>query len=216
MAEPRSKLDILYQDVLGDLHDVLIRVETLKAEIPAAADKMGDALNTQAGNYLAAAEKAAAVLADLASQVDAYADASAKQAAEAAKLDIRQAATQAASEAVQAEIGKEIQGVVGLINQAARNLVTETDKARGAINAASQQVRWGWGKGVVVMVAGSFIGGLVAMASARYIPGVTDAHAQLTATQRMAIENSEKIQAVWNRLTPKEREHIQELSNGSK
>lgn len=48
MNQARSKIDILYQDVLGDIHDVLTKVDGLKVELPALADdvtaKLSDVL----------------------------------------------------------------------------------------------------------------------------------------------------------------------------
>lgn len=57
MADARSKLDILYQDVLGEIHEIINRVETLKADIPSAADKAIQRLERQTGTMMAASAK---------------------------------------------------------------------------------------------------------------------------------------------------------------
>lgn len=45
MNEARSKIDILYQDVLGDIHEVLTKVDGLKVELPALADDVAAKLS---------------------------------------------------------------------------------------------------------------------------------------------------------------------------
>jgi len=49
MADARSKLDILYQDVLGEIHEVINRVDALKADIPSAADQAAQKLKKPSG-----------------------------------------------------------------------------------------------------------------------------------------------------------------------
>jgi len=79
MADARSKLDILYQDVLGEIHEVINRVDALKADIPSAADQAAQKLELQTGTMLAAADKLRGVLGEMAKQVDNYADTATKR-----------------------------------------------------------------------------------------------------------------------------------------
>lgn len=215
MADARTKLDILYQDVLGEIHEVINRVDALKADIPSAADQAASKIELQTGTMLAAADKLREVLVDMSRQVDAYADESTKAAAEAAKADIRQAAAQAAGASVKAEVGKEVREVVGFINEAASNLVAQTDQASASIRSASSQVRWSAGKLAGVMGASSFLACLVAVLVLHYAPGwIGLGQPQLTADQQRQISEGQALDRVWNRLTDKERKHIEELARG--
>ena len=213
MADARTKLDIIYQDVLGDVHEILNRVDTLKSELPAAADAMADKLNIQTGNYLAAAGKLAEVLQNMSQEIDRAAAQAAATAGESARLDVRQAATQAASGAIRDTVGAEVREVVGFINEAAANLVQEAERSKTEISKAARLVSWRFGRVLAVVVLGGILGGLVAVLAAPHMPGMHAGAqaAQLSDADRQAIENGAKIQKVWNSLTPKERDHINAL-----
>lgn len=194
MVDARTKLDIIYQEAMGDVHEILDRVDVLKAELPAAADALGDKLNVQTGHYLVAAEKLAAVLQGMAGEIDRAAAQAAVTAGEAVKLDVRQAATLAASEAIRVAVGNEVSAVVGELTK------------------AGQLVRWTIGKHVAVVIGGAVLGGLVAATTLHYLPVGGGSAPQLSEADRVAIENGQKIQRVWNSLTDKERAHIQQLA----
>lgn len=53
MSDARSKIDILYQDVLGEINDVVNRVDELKTGIPESVDLATARLKVQADEMLA-------------------------------------------------------------------------------------------------------------------------------------------------------------------
>ena len=70
------------------LHD---EVKALREALPGTAADVTAKLEVQTGHMLAAAENLRGVLVDMSRQVDAYATEATNKAAEAAKIDIRQA-----------------------------------------------------------------------------------------------------------------------------
>lgn len=92
MSEARTKLDILYQEVLGDVHAILNHVDELKAGLPTAFDGAASKLQGQTESMLAAAQQHRQGLNDLIKKVDAHIEAAARNAAELAKFDIRKSA----------------------------------------------------------------------------------------------------------------------------
>ena len=216
MADARSKLDILYHDVLGEIHEVINRVDTLKAEIPNAADQAAQKLELQTGTMLAAADKLRGVLSDMAKQVDEYADTATKQAVEAGKLDVRKAAVAAATESVRGAVGDEVRAVVSLVKEAATHLATEAERTRGNISAASGQVAWGWGKGLSAMFGASVLGALVMFIILHFAGVVSVKPAELSDADRQSLQNGRLMGKVWNNLTQKERDHINELAKDAK
>lgn len=175
MADARSKLDILYQDVLGEIHEVIDRVDGLKAGIPTAADQAAKKLELQTGTMLAAAEKLRDDISTTRKQADAYINAATQNAAEAAIVDIRQATKHAACESVREAVGTEIQTVMNLIKEAAAKLVEQTNSMRAKINDASAQVTWGWGKSLTAMTFAGMIGAFVMFAILHFTGGMIPA-----------------------------------------
>lgn len=211
MSEARSKLDILYQDVLGEIHDVITRVEKLRTDIPAVTDQAAATIEVQTGNLLASSEALRNVLMDMAKQVDAYATQATSAAAEAAKVDIRQTAGAAAGDALHRAVGAEVQKAVSTLNGAAVELAKEAERARSSVQMASRQVAWGWGQRLATMLGASIAGGLVVVALLHLSGALPD---QLSKDDRLALSNGRKLGAIWSQLTPKERERIEELSKG--
>lgn len=209
--DARSKLDILYQDVLGEIHEVITRVESLKIEMPAVANEAAQKLEVQTGTMLAAADKLRGVLAEMAHQVDEYADTATKAAVEAGKVDIRQAAVLAATESVRSTVGAEVRAVVAQVTEAAAQLTREAERTQSSISAASRQVAWGWGKGLSAMFGASALGALAVFVTL-HTAGMVKPSEQLTETDRQALTNGRTLNKVWNNLTPKERDRINELA----
>lgn len=169
MGDARTKLDIMYQDALGDVKEILDRVDTLKADLPAAADSLAEKLNVQAGHYLIAAEKIAANTQVLVNESYRAVEQAAVTASEGAKLDIRQTASAAAADAVSQAVGSEIARVVGQVNNAANNLVTQTSSAKDEILGAARSMSWGFGRILAMVVAGGCISGLVTVMGMHYL-----------------------------------------------
>lgn len=223
MAESTA-LEALTAELLGDVGKLHDDVKALRELLPgvangvteglqAASEKINQGMLVQGGNYLAAAGKLAEVLQSMSEEIDRAAAQAATTAAESAKLDVRQAATQAASGAIRDTVGAEVREVVGFINEAAANLVQETERTKAEISKAARLVSWRFGRVLAVVVLGGFLGGLVVVLAAPHMPGMhaSAQAAQLSDADRQAIENGAKIQKVWNSLTPKERDHISAL-----
>ena len=157
MADARSKLDILYQDVLGEIHEVINRVDSLKADIRNTADQAAQKLELQTGTMLAAADK-----------------------------------------------------LRGVLDEMAKQLADEAERTRGSISAASRQVAWG--KGLSAMFGASVAGALVMFLTLQLTGLVNVKPAELSDADRQALQNGRTLNKVWNNLTQKERDHINELA----
>lgn len=92
MSDARTKLEILYQEVLGDVKEVLDRMDQLKIELPNVFDGAIALIQIEHKNISLSADKLNAGSQDIVSKIEAYVQASAKSAADAAKLDFSQSA----------------------------------------------------------------------------------------------------------------------------
>ena len=206
-------LEALTAELLGDVGVLHDQVKYLRTILPTVGQEVSEKIELQTGNMLAAATALSAVLASMAKQVDAYAQAAATKAVESSKVDIRKAAAEAAATSVSEAVGTEVRKVVSLVTDAAAELVRETASAQANIRSASKQVAWGWGRGVSVMFGASALGALflfVALHLSGFInmkplAGLSDADAK-------SLQNGRTIEKIWNRLSQQERNHIDELS----
>lgn len=200
-----TAMEALTAELLGDvgkLHDDVKTLHELLPTMTKAAsndlqvitDKVGEALQLQAGHYLAAAAKLAGVLKGMSEEIDRAAAQAGASASQAAQLDIRQAAAQAAGEAVRKAVGDEVAAVVNQLTHAGR------------------LIRWSFAKVVSVVVGGAVLGGLVAALALHYLPVGGGYGPQLSEADRLAIKNGQMIQKVWNSLTDKERTRIEQLA----
>lgn len=214
MAESTA-LEALTAELLGDVGVLHDQVKALRDVLPNVAAEVNSKLEVQTGTMLAAADKLRGVLGDMAKQVDSYADTATKKAVEAGKLDIRQAAALAASDSVRGAVGDEVRAVVAQVTQAAKQLADEAERTRGSISAASRQVAWGWGKGLSAMFGASAAGALVMFLVLQLSGLVNIKPADLSDTDRQALQNGRTLNKVWNNLTQKERDHINELARSA-
>lgn len=200
-----TAMEALTAELLGDVGKLHDDVKALHQLLPAmtkeASDdlqiitaKVNDSLQLQAGHYLVAAEKLADVLKGMSKEIDRAAAHASVTAAQAAQLDIRQAAVQAAGEAVRNAVGNEVRAVIDQITSAGR------------------LIRWSLTKIIAVTTGAAVLGGLVTVLGLHYLPVGGGKVQQLSDADRQAIENGQKIQKVWNSLTDKERAHIQQLA----
>lgn len=177
-----TAMEALTAELLGDvgkLHDdVKALHELLPTMTKAASDdlhvitgKVGEALQLQAGHYLAAAEKLASVLKGMSEEIDRAAAQAAVTAGESAKLDIRQAVASAAADVVGQSVSTEIAKAVGQVNDAASNLVTQTNAAKQEILGAGRSMSWGFGRILAMVIAGGCISGLVTVGGMQYLHG---------------------------------------------
>lgn len=108
MGDARTKLDILYQDILGDVGDLLTRVERLNERFPELADEVN--------NSASRLESASTLIQQ---RLDEYAK---KEAGKAAALE-RQALIDERTRQ-EAELQKAVNAHISAISNAARNAVT--------------------------------------------------------------------------------------------
>lgn len=207
----RRKLDIIYEDVLGDVGEILNRVDALKAELPATADKMTEKLEVQTGHYVAAAEKLSSVLKAMMQQVDRSAAQAAAAATQTAKLDIQRAATLAASDAISRAVGDEVGKVVSRINTAAGDLVKSASDAKKEIADAGLAVSWSvWGI-VGVVVVSCLLSSALVLLGIRYLPK-KDPVEQLSQPDHLALVNGRALNRIWDKLTPQEKARYEALA----
>lgn len=171
MDDPRRKSDIFFHEALSEVDRVLDRAQQLTKELPAAAESLGDQLNVQTGHLLVASEKLVGVLQSMAAGIDQAAVQAAATAAESAKLDIRQAVASAAADVVGQSVSTEIAKAVGQVNDAASNLVTQTNAAKQEILGAGRSMSWGFGRILAMVIAGGCISGLVTVGGMQYLHG---------------------------------------------
>jgi prefoldin subunit 5 len=90
MSEARTKLDILYQDVLGDVKEILDHMDALKVELPNAFEGSVTSLQKQSDNLTSTAEKLNQNVNDITKRIDAYVSAAASSAGDAVRVNVRQ------------------------------------------------------------------------------------------------------------------------------
>lgn len=210
MAESTA-LEALTAELLGDVGVLHDQVKALRLALPAMSQDLSNTLELQTGNMLAAANKLREVLADTAKQIDDYAESSTKKAVAAAKVDIRQAATDAASAAVRGAVGEEVRAVVALINEAGVKLANDAERTRASISAASQEVSWGWAKGLVAMFGASMLGALAMFLTLHLAGLVSLKPAELSDSDQRALNSGQALSRIWGKLTQKERDRIVDL-----
>lgn len=207
MADSRSKLDILYNDVLGDITEVINNLENIKTDIPAAVNDATSKIELQTGHLIAVANDLNKIILSMGSKIDEYASASVNSAIEAGKLDINKVITLAAKDALKSQIGREVNEVVGFINEAAKELVTETQRTQETIREAAQEARWGWFKGLTICMSGGVLSAAVLTVFLYYsgiAPRISDA-------DKRSIERDHRMSIVWEHLSKQERDHITDV-----
>lgn len=210
MSDPRTKIEFLYKEVLGDVTDVVARVEGIKSTVPAAMDAAAGRVQEQSNALLQAAQKLYSVLKLMSKEVDEHADASVKAAVERGKAELRTAAEQAVVNALaNSGVGDQVKEAVDQINQAAQAFATQAGEAKTGIHKASNEVSWGAYK-LMAMLAGvslvaALVGGFVAARAA-----------SLSSEDAKALEVGRTISKAWTALTPKERERFSELAKAQK
>jgi len=150
MADARSKLDLLYQDALGDVAEIVTRVEALQKGLPEATAALQDA-SAAAGSVKNAVEQIPEVIlrqtaasgSDLKSQVETAAVAMIDKAHDRAETLQKQleAAIAKAAGAGSAELRKAVEGLGVEAGKKRDDLVQEMQAA--AARAAEIQIRAG-------------------------------------------------------------------------
>lgn len=204
MAESTA-LEALTAELLGDVGVLHDQVKALRDVLPNVVQELSSRLELQTGNMLGAAEKLNDVLRATARQIDTNTQAALSKALDAAKADISSTATLVAGAAVREAVGDEVRQAVGRINDAATQLAQ-------VAATASRQVAWGWGKGAALMFTASALGGLVVFATLQFSGLI---NVKLSEAERRAMANGQLLGRIWDRLTPKERDRINDLAKAN-
>lgn len=205
MTDARTKLDILYADVLGDIDAALARAAELRVDLRQIAADVPEKMGNQVDALLAATEKMRGVLSDMVVEVSRQADLAGKAAAEATKADIRQAAVTAAREAV----GPEIRVMVSTVDQAATKLCAAAEKSTAEIREVARSDRWAR----VLMVAGGAILSAGLVVGAMLVLGLPGS--ALSDADAHDLARGKVFSRIWTGLSAKEQAHITELAKQS-
>jgi len=133
-----------------------------------------------------------------------------KKAVEVGKLDIRQAAALAASDSVRSAVGDEISIVVNQVTHAAKQMSDEAERTFHNIRSY-QQVTWDWGKCLLAIFCASILSSLMICITLYCIGALNVNPANLSDTDDQALQKDRALDKVWNKLSQKEQDHINEL-----
>lgn len=133
MSEARTKLDILYQNVLGDVKEILDHMDALKAGLPNAFDGAMTDLKNQTDNLSSTAEKLNQNVNDITKRIDAYVSAAALSAGDAARVDVRQGVAQSLNTLV-------YEGLLPIINNANTNSKESLEQLIGISNVIGNKI----------------------------------------------------------------------------
>jgi hypothetical protein len=158
MTDARSKLDILYQDVLGDVGDLVERVEVLKSDMPAAFDEAAGKLQGEAANLLSATRLIAQKITEQTALIDSHAKEAAGLAAEAVKLDVRASVKESMQQIAQEVLTTEILEAKGKVTAEIARLEAVTTNAVNRIQQAQELLRQERMANLFICGAASFFG----------------------------------------------------------
>lgn len=158
MSDARSKLDILYQDVLGDVGNLVERVEALKSELPAACDEAAGKLQGEAANLLSATRLIAQKITEQTALIDSHAKAAAGNAAEAVKLDVRASVKEGMQQIAQEVLTAEILDAKGKVSAEIARLEAVTTNAVSRIQQAQELLKQERMANLFICAVASFAG----------------------------------------------------------
>jgi hypothetical protein len=158
MTDARSKLDILYQDVLGDVGDLVERVEALKSDLPAAFDEAAGRLQGEVVNLLSAVRLIEQKITEQAGLIDSHANDAAKSAAEGVKLDVRASVKESMHQIAQDVLTTEILEAKGKVSVEIARLEAVTTNAVNRIQQAQELLRQERMANLFICGAASFFG----------------------------------------------------------
>lgn len=202
MSDARTKLDILYRDVVGDVADLLDKVEALNKSLPFVAGEIDakllplrEELAALVGRISVDAEKLVQnsrndILRTGQSQqieLKEYANKLLEKQAEKAS----EVVNSAVSLAVARSIEQPIRGAVDEVIAVAKGLDTATYE----VNQAASAVSWEWWKRGLYLLGASIIGGLIALSIAK-VAGMMPSQSQLNELLEIERSNSALLQEI--------------------
>lgn len=152
MSEARTKLDILYQNVLGDVKEILDQMDALKAGLPNAFDGAMTDLQNQTENLSSTAEKLNQNVNDITKRIDAYVSAAALSAGDAARVDVRQGVAQSLNTLIYESLlpiiqkattnsNESLEKLVGISTSIENKITNDAEKAIGTLNMAIRTLK---------------------------------------------------------------------------
>ncbi len=213
--DTRTKLDIIYLDALGDIHEVIDLTEALKKDIPLAADQACQKIHMISDTLLQASRNLAGEQLRLLDCVEKSFMKTTEAATESAKLSIKMASAEAAALAVRSAVTQEVCNAVSHINAAAEGLSRQAAHTEASIKSASHQVRFGVVQLVGVMGLSSIFACFFAVLVLYYAPGDFGMRPQLTPDQIRQLDKGHTLDKIWGQLSEKERKYLEELAKNS-
>lgn len=212
MDTPRTKLEVLHHMVLGEAHEIIKKLEAVKADFPRATNEVGDALGQQTGNLLAAAEKLRDGAGELEEKVNRYIGAAVQKEVEASSVDVKKLVCDELRAAVGTVVGDDVRAAVGQINTATTRLAGTAGQAEAAINAAAEAATGSpWLR--VAGMAGAGAAGALIMSITIWITGGLNKSPPLSAADQQALIEGRLMARVWPRLTKQEQDRFNQLAN---
>lgn len=219
MSEARTKMEFLYKDTLGDIHDLVSRVEDIKKGVPdtvaeavqrleTSADAAASKLKTHSDSYVIAARNIQRAMLDLARRVDEYSNTSNKAAGEVAKAEIREAAKEAASRAIAAAVGTDVGNAVRAIDKAADLLVERAGSAKLEITQACSVLSMSFVRLAGLVVCTSLLTSLTVVGVLKLTSAPTT---ELSQENQKALATGKALINAWPALSPKEQTRIREV-----
>lgn len=189
---PRSKLDVLYQEVLGDVVSAIERIEAVHKELPQSTLELQAALS------------------QLREQVEVVTERAALAAAETSKADIRREAAAAAKAALAESVGDEARDILNLLGQTSERLTKamEQVQAQAVSNVKREGVKTLLTIGFTAFMTAGFMFLILRLGNAVAPP--------LTELQRDALSTGRSLQMVWPELTPQEQDRLGRLLRKAK
>lgn len=147
MSEARTKLDFLYQNVLGDVKEILDQMDALKEDLPNSLDGAIALIQTQNHHISSAAEKLNQSVNDITKRIDAYVSSAALHAGDAARVEVRQGVAEILNTLIyesllpiinQANSSSKdsLEKLIGVSNDIEDKITTDAEKAIGALETA--------------------------------------------------------------------------------
>lgn len=150
---PRSKLDYLYQEVLGEIDELLKRIEGIDLDLTNQVKRAEDQLAATVGKVVAASK-------GIENATDKHREAI--QQWTAAKADEGRQAVQMAASKEAADLRRVVTDVLNEhAGRALAGAVTAIQSAAAAQQEASNRLRVAWKVGIAALFAAAIVGGII-------------------------------------------------------
>lgn len=152
MSEARTKLDFLYQNVLGDVKEILDQMDALKEDLPNSLDGAIALIQTQNHHISSAAEKLNQSVNDITKRIDAYVSSAALHAGDAARVEIRQSVAESLNTLIYESLlpiinransnsNDSLEKLVNISTNIENKITSDAGKAISTLNAAISSLK---------------------------------------------------------------------------